>query len=101
MKDIRSRNKTQESARILELSQRDRSFLFNVINEGADATTQPNRHFVTVLDVEGRVLDETDTFGCTSENDRTGFKGCALRKESDGLADIENLFTAIGVNKDR
>lgn len=67
---------------ILELSQRDRSLLSSVINEGADATTQPNWHFVTVRNVEGRVLDETNTFGCASESDRTRFKGRTLGKEN-------------------
>ena len=61
------------------------------LNESADATVDPNRDLVTVLEVDSRLLDEAYSLGRTSHDDRPREKSCALGQECDCLANCEDL----------
>ena len=57
--------------------------------------TDPDIHFISVLEVNGWILDKANTFGSSSQNDTASFESGALGEEGDSLTDIEYLITEI------
>ena len=80
----------------LELRLRGPTLLDHGVEESADAASNPHAHVVAVLEVLWGLLDEADALGSTGHDDGSGHKSRALRQESNGLADVEDLVTVEG-----
>lgn len=89
----------QRSGSILQLCFQAFALLDNVIDKRAYATVDPYGDLVTILQVDGWLLHEADTFRRPGHDDGTRQKSRALREERDGLTDREELIARVPVLK--
>ena len=66
-------------------------FLHHGVDEGTNATANPHAHVIAVFQVLWGLLDKADTLRCAGHDDRAREEGSTLRKERNGLADVEDL----------
>jgi hypothetical protein len=74
------------------LQLRPRAVLDDWIYKSADSITQPHSTVIAVLKDNSRLTCEPNAGGSSCQYDRARLEGRCLRKESDGLADTEDLI---------
>ena len=52
----------------------------------------PDIYFISILKVNGGILDKANAFGSSSQDNATRFEGGALREEGNGLTDVKYLI---------
>ncbi len=72
-----------------------RTLLNHRVHQRSNPTANPNSNRIAILEVNRRLLDEADAFGCAGHDDGAGEEGGALREEGDGLADGEELVSVV------
>ena len=64
----------------------------DIVDEGANFLTEPDIHFIPILEIDSWILDKANAFGSSSQDDAARFESGALGEEGDGLTDVEYLI---------
>lgn len=70
------------------------------VDECANTVTQPYPAVIAVLEYNGGLPRETNTLGCSSQDNRPRLEGGSLREERDRLTNIEDLVVGVTVLED-